>query len=193
MFHCDFLIQFIVFTLVLYSQHPPIPSTCIGNMHLYLVVILNSKFVEKNFITNTDNEINNWYLVFSDRKVICILISTAKDKSTLQKENKELKELTVCKICLDEKVCIVFLPCGHLVSCAQCSPAMRRCPICRTLVKGTVRTNLMEGWIVKKLTSCGINSNAKFCNFTLLVYLQFWNFDASLMIVKSMRIIYTSV
>ncbi|KAK3091939.1 hypothetical protein FSP39_023847 [Pinctada imbricata] len=71
--------------------------------------------------------------------------SNAQDKKVLQSENKQLQELTTCKICLDEKVSIVFLPCGHLVSCAQCAPAMRKCPICRTLVKGTVRTCLMDG------------------------------------------------
>ncbi|XP_061193576.1 uncharacterized protein LOC133201789 [Saccostrea echinata] len=66
------------------------------------------------------------------------------DPSTLKQENKELKDLTICKICLDEKVSIVFLPCGHLVSCPQCAPALTKCPICRKNIKGTVRTNLVE-------------------------------------------------
>lgn len=66
------------------------------------------------------------------------------DPSMLKQENKELKDLTICKICLDEKVSIVFLPCGHLVSCPQCAPALTKCPICRKGIKGTVRTNLVE-------------------------------------------------
>ncbi|XP_062606047.1 baculoviral IAP repeat-containing protein 7-like [Saccostrea cucullata] len=66
------------------------------------------------------------------------------DPNTLKQENKELKDLTNCKICLDEKVSIVFLPCGHLVSCPQCAPALTKCPICKKNIKGTVRTNLVE-------------------------------------------------
>ncbi|XP_060603699.1 uncharacterized protein LOC132756601 [Ruditapes philippinarum] len=62
------------------------------------------------------------------------------DPKAIKKENEELKEQTLCKVCLDNTVCIVFLPCGHLVTCADCAPAMRKCPICRALVKGTVRT-----------------------------------------------------
>lgn len=61
------------------------------------------------------------------------------DLQTVQKEYQELQDLTICKVCMVEKVSIVFLPCGHIVTCAECAPAMRNCPICRKLVKGTVR------------------------------------------------------
>nr|XP_034332218.1 uncharacterized protein LOC105325768 isoform X1 [Crassostrea gigas] len=74
------------------------------------------------------------------------------DPSMLKQENKELKDLTICKICLDEKVSIVFLPCGHLVSCPQCAPALTKCPICRKGIKGTVRTNLVEKNTLKSNT-----------------------------------------
>ncbi|XP_052810393.1 uncharacterized protein LOC128238475 [Mya arenaria] len=62
------------------------------------------------------------------------------DPKAIKEENEQLKEQTVCKVCLDNTVSIVFLPCGHLVTCADCAPAMRKCPICRAVVKGTVRT-----------------------------------------------------
>ncbi|XP_013406876.1 baculoviral IAP repeat-containing protein 7-like [Lingula anatina] len=58
----------------------------------------------------------------------------------LKEENLRLKEQRRCKICMDEEANIVFLPCGHLVSCAQCAPALRTCPICRSCIRGTVRT-----------------------------------------------------
>lgn len=61
------------------------------------------------------------------------------DLQSVQKEYQELQDLTICKVCMAEKVSIVFLPCGHIVTCAECAPAMRNCPICRKLVKGTVR------------------------------------------------------
>ena len=40
---------------------------------------------------------------------------------------------------IDEPVSIMFLPCGHLVTCAECVPAMKNCPICRALVKGRLK------------------------------------------------------
>ncbi|KAK7447334.1 hypothetical protein BaRGS_00040192 [Batillaria attramentaria] len=57
----------------------------------------------------------------------------------LVEENSEIRQQRMCKICLDKEVCIVFLPCGHLVCCAECSPAIRQCPMCRQRVKGRVR------------------------------------------------------
>lgn len=65
-------------------------------------------------------------------------------------ESKEMRrnrlnssnEQRICKICMDNEICMVFLPCGHLVSCPLCAPALRNCPICRTEVRGTVRSYL---------------------------------------------------
>nr|XP_022290906.1 putative inhibitor of apoptosis [Crassostrea virginica] len=61
------------------------------------------------------------------------------DPEKLKETNETLREQTICKMCCMEKVSIVFLPCGHLVSCGQCSPALRKCPMCRQGIKGTVR------------------------------------------------------
>ena len=44
-----------------------------------------------------------------------------------------------CKICFSAAVGIIFLPCGHLVCCVSCAPAMVDCPICRKTVNGTVQ------------------------------------------------------
>ncbi|XP_076113477.1 death-associated inhibitor of apoptosis 2-like isoform X1 [Mytilus galloprovincialis] len=57
----------------------------------------------------------------------------------LEEENRNLKDQQTCKICLDEPVSIVFLPCGHMAACINCAPALRRCPICRAFIKGTVK------------------------------------------------------
>ncbi|VDI68390.1 baculoviral IAP repeat-containing protein 2/3 [Mytilus galloprovincialis] len=57
----------------------------------------------------------------------------------LEEENQNLKDQQTCKICLDKPIAIVFLPCGHMASCANCAPALRRCPICRVFIKGTVK------------------------------------------------------
>lgn len=53
-----------------------------------------------------------------------------------------LKEQRLCKICMDKEIGVLFLPCGHLVACVQCAPAMSDCPFCRKSIKGTVRAFL---------------------------------------------------
>ncbi|KAK7478904.1 hypothetical protein BaRGS_00029885 [Batillaria attramentaria] len=62
----------------------------------------------------------------------------------LEEENQEMKETTLCKMCQTREVNVLFLPCGHLVACAYCAPALRTCAMCRQPVKGTVRVQLDE-------------------------------------------------
>ncbi|KAK5650406.1 hypothetical protein RI129_001435 [Pyrocoelia pectoralis] len=61
---------------------------------------------------------------------------------TLEEENRLLKEARLCKICMDNEVGIVFLPCGHLATCFNCAPNLEDCPVCRSTIKATVRTFL---------------------------------------------------
>ncbi|XP_062571498.1 putative inhibitor of apoptosis [Saccostrea cucullata] len=70
-------------------------------------------------------------------------IDSYSDTKALIEENRRLKDLRVCKICLENEASIAMLPCGHLCCCPDCAPAMRKCPICRQFVKGTVKT-----WLV---------------------------------------------
>ncbi|KAK7089319.1 hypothetical protein V1264_024608 [Littorina saxatilis] len=62
----------------------------------------------------------------------------------LAEENEELTSSTLCKMCQTNEVNVLFLPCGHLVSCAQCAPALRTCAMCRQPVRGSVRVLLDE-------------------------------------------------
>jgi hypothetical protein len=62
------------------------------------------------------------------------------DSLRLAEENRQLKEQRQCKICMDEEVCVAFIPCGHLVCCSTCAPALNQCPICRAKIRGTIRT-----------------------------------------------------
>ncbi len=59
--------------------------------------------------------------------------------SGLKSSNNRLRQRTVCKICMEDTVAVIFLPCGHLVSCLNCSMAMRECPVCRRRIVGVVR------------------------------------------------------
>ncbi|XP_060065156.1 baculoviral IAP repeat-containing protein 7-like [Ylistrum balloti] len=62
-----------------------------------------------------------------------------KDIDKLTEENRILRVQKTCKVCLDEEANIVFLPCGHLVTCPMCASALRKCPMCRTYIRGTVK------------------------------------------------------
>ncbi|XP_017388550.1 baculoviral IAP repeat-containing protein 3 isoform X1 [Cebus imitator] len=61
---------------------------------------------------------------------------------SVEEQLRKLQEERTCKVCMDKEVSIVFIPCGHLVVCKDCAPSLRKCPICRSIIKGTVRTFL---------------------------------------------------
>uniref|UniRef100_A0A8D0SKV5 RING-type E3 ubiquitin transferase n=1 Tax=Sus scrofa TaxID=9823 RepID=A0A8D0SKV5_PIG len=61
---------------------------------------------------------------------------------SMEEQLRRLQEERTCKVCMDKEVSIVFIPCGHLVVCKDCAPSLRKCPICRGTIKGTVRTFL---------------------------------------------------
>ena len=62
--------------------------------------------------------------------------------SRLQQENETLRSNMMCKICLDARVGKLFLPCRHLVCCEECSARVRKCPLCRERIVGTITTFL---------------------------------------------------
>ncbi|KAL8614979.1 hypothetical protein ACOMHN_029722 [Nucella lapillus] len=62
----------------------------------------------------------------------------------LEDENEEIRDSVRCKMCQINDVTVLFLPCGHLVACTQCAPALRRCAICRAAVKGYVHVYMDE-------------------------------------------------
>ncbi|XP_045535987.1 putative inhibitor of apoptosis [Papilio machaon] len=68
--------------------------------------------------------------------------ASQKKELTLEEENRQLKEARLCKVCMDSEVSVVFLPCGHLVSCAGCGAALAACPLCRAAVRALVRAYL---------------------------------------------------
>ena len=49
----------------------------------------------------------------------------------ISKENYELKKQKQCKICMDNDVMVLFLPCNHLVTCSTCACSVFQCVICR--------------------------------------------------------------
>nr|XP_032837245.1 tumor susceptibility gene 101 protein-like [Petromyzon marinus] len=61
------------------------------------------------------------------------------NKST-EEELRRLQDRHTCKVCMDNEVSVVFVPCGHLVACQECASSLAICPICRAAVREAVRT-----------------------------------------------------
>ncbi|XP_057705726.1 E3 ubiquitin-protein ligase XIAP [Corythoichthys intestinalis] len=55
---------------------------------------------------------------------------------TLRKLQREKQ----CKVCMDKDTCIVFIPCGHLATCEDCSQTLTKCPICCGAITQKVKT-----------------------------------------------------
>ncbi|KAK3585153.1 hypothetical protein CHS0354_034286 [Potamilus streckersoni] len=91
---------------------------------------------ERLEMQNSSDAIANSKLIEGSYRA-CSIFSD--DIESILEANRELKEQMTCKICMDAEASIVFLPCSHMMTCPQCAPAFRKCPVCRALVRGTVR------------------------------------------------------
>lgn len=56
--------------------------------------------------------------------------TTAETKDNLNGD-QDANAVPICKICYVNQVNVMFLPCGHIISCIDCSEALKQCPICR--------------------------------------------------------------
>ncbi|VEN42494.1 unnamed protein product [Callosobruchus maculatus] len=43
-----------------------------------------------------------------------------------------LMDALTCKICMDNQIDVVFLPCAHVVACTSCAARVDKCPLCRS-------------------------------------------------------------
>ena len=57
------------------------------------------------------------------------------ENSDSQKTNDE----NLCIICCDQERSLVFIPCGHLVSCGRCAVNFTTCPTCRSDITGSAK------------------------------------------------------
>ena len=49
----------------------------------------------------------------------------------LDHKNQELQDSRLCKICMDQEVSQLLIPCNHVVCCNNCIIKIQECPICR--------------------------------------------------------------
>merc|ERR1719334_1425455 len=68
--------------------------------------------------------------------------SSDEDFEFLEKEIRELRHQASCKICMENEVGVVFLPCSHLIACPTCATSFENCPLCRRPIQQLLRTFL---------------------------------------------------
>jgi len=66
--------------------------------------------------------------------------STPETSLSARDEINRLEQEKLCKICHRSEIQVVFLPCGHLVSCNNCSPSVSVCPLCKVPISEKIRT-----------------------------------------------------
>ncbi|XP_052217881.1 uncharacterized protein LOC127835476 [Dreissena polymorpha] len=65
--------------------------------------------------------------------------SLLKEKRRLEAENQSLKEEITCKQCHEHEIEMVFLPCGHVLTCESCGTKARTCFSCKGVIKGIAK------------------------------------------------------
>uniref|UniRef100_A0A2C9KXI5 RING-type domain-containing protein n=1 Tax=Biomphalaria glabrata TaxID=6526 RepID=A0A2C9KXI5_BIOGL len=60
----------------------------------------------------------------------------------LESENTKLKQQLMCKVCFKSEIKDVFLPCGELYACSDCSKLLTHCPSCKKQILATVTVYL---------------------------------------------------
>ncbi|XP_060783954.1 E3 ubiquitin-protein ligase XIAP [Neoarius graeffei] len=56
------------------------------------------------------------------------------------KKLEKLQREKLCKVCMDSDIAIVFIPCGHLVTCKKCSDSLHKCPLCCANITQKIKT-----------------------------------------------------
>ena len=65
-----------------------------------------------------------------------------KDPKKIKEINRQLKEKMRCIRCKNKEICMLFVNCGHRVTCEECSERMDFCPYCDARIKKRLKTFL---------------------------------------------------
>ncbi|KAI9559221.1 hypothetical protein GHT06_016010 [Daphnia sinensis] len=77
-----------------------------------------------------------------ERKEVCSNAVQPKAEASggdVSPSSSKLRDALLCQICYDQQLSMVFLPCGHSMSCPSCATALTNCPLCRKRIEATVR------------------------------------------------------
>lgn len=57
------------------------------------------------------------------------------DNKVSPSDRKPEGDEQTCKVCMDNKISVLLLPCKHNILCISCSNVVESCPECRTSIK----------------------------------------------------------
>lgn len=61
------------------------------------------------------------------------------DEVQKKEETKEIEKDSNCCVCINSAPAIVFIPCGHLCACEECSKKCDVCPVCRNAIDSKIK------------------------------------------------------
>ncbi|XP_046545356.1 baculoviral IAP repeat-containing protein 2-like [Haliotis rubra] len=95
---------------------------------------------ESNMDMEITSDITGSHGSQKEESKICQPKPVSRKLMLLRAENRRLKEQSTCRMCKNNPVCILFLPCGHLVTCSDCADKVDACVTCGKTILGTVKT-----------------------------------------------------
>ena len=110
-----------------------------GNLQNILNELNNSG---TNSITIRENELTRqWEITDSDDESELETLDSHSDEINSEEiqDTKEDQLVPKCSVCLENNSIIMFIGCGHLCSCNECSKRLDNCPICRMRINGRQR------------------------------------------------------
>nr|BDT62997.1 MAG: baculoviral IAP repeat-containing protein [Trachysalambria curvirostris nimavirus] len=66
-------------------------------------------------------------------------LSSPQSSDKLADELERIRDSRMCKVCMGTEMDVVFLPCAHMIACANCAAALVQCPICRKDIRYTIK------------------------------------------------------
>ncbi|XP_036404910.1 E3 ubiquitin-protein ligase XIAP [Megalops cyprinoides] len=78
--------------------------------------------------------------IFSNAMETDVEESQCDDDEDPMEKLRKLQREKQCKVCMDRDISIVFIPCGHLVTCKNCSESLSKCPICCAVITQKIKT-----------------------------------------------------
>lgn len=69
-------------------------------------------------------------------------VSSVGGNDDANNSNNAGSDSRLCKICFQEEMGVLFLPCGHIVACPKCALSLTTCAVCRKPFTATIRAFL---------------------------------------------------
>jgi hypothetical protein len=84
-------------------------------------------------------EVDKYYEYYNIKKIVNKQSMEIKREEDLIKNNEEMKNLTLCRMCEENNRNVIFEPCLHLLYCNSCVEEITSnenlvCPVCESLI-----------------------------------------------------------